>query len=41
MKKIYCTKSEKYKEFKKHEISSICDKILLLYSICNKLGSEK
>ena len=40
MRKIYCPKSKKYKEFKKPKISYICDKILLLSSICNKCGSE-
>ena len=40
MKKIYCTKCEKYKEFKKPKISYICYKKLLLSSICNKCGSE-
>ena len=36
MKKIYCTKSKKQEEFKKPKISYICDKTLLLPSICNK-----
>ena len=40
MRKIYCIKSKKYKEFKKTKISHICDKKLLLSSICNKSGSE-
>ena len=40
MKKIYCTKCKKYKEFKKDKISYICDKTLLLSSTCNKCGSE-
>ena len=40
MKNIYCTKCKKYKEFKKPKILHICDKILLLSSICNKCGSE-
>ena len=40
MKKIYCTKCRKYKEFKKPKKSCICDKTLLLSSICNKFGSK-
>ena len=40
MKNIYCTKCKKYKEFKKPKVLHICDKILLLSSICNKCGSE-
>ena len=36
MRKIYCTKCKKYKEFKKCKISCICCKILLLSSICDK-----
>ena len=40
MRKIYCSKSIKYKEFKKPKISYICDKKLLLSCICNKSGSE-
>ena len=40
MRKIYCTKCKKYKEFKKPKISYIYDKTLLLSSICNKCGSE-
>ena len=40
MKKVYCTKCKKYKEFKKPKISYICDKTLLLSSICNKCESE-
>ena len=40
MRKIYCTKCKKYKEFKNPEISCICYKTLLLSSICNKCGSE-
>ena len=39
MRKIYCTKCKKYKEFKKSKIY-ICDKTLLLSSIFNKCGSE-
>ena len=40
MRKIYCTKCKKYKEFKRPKISYICNKTLLLSSICNKCGSE-
>ena len=40
MRKIYCTKSKKYKEFEKPKISYIYDKTLLLSSICNKCESE-
>ena len=40
MRKIYCTKCNKYKQFKKPRILYICDKTLLLFSICNKCGSE-
>ena len=40
MRKIYCTKCKKYKEFKKPKISYICDKILLLSGICNICGSK-
>ena len=40
MKKIYCTKCKKYKEFKKSKISYICDRILLFSSICKKCRSE-
>ena len=40
MRKIYCTKCKKYKEFKKPKISYICDKTLLPSSICNKCESE-
>ena len=40
MKKIYCTKCKKYKEFKKPKISYICDRILLFSSICKKYRSE-
>ena len=39
MRKIYCIKCKKYKEFKKTERSYICYKILLFSSIC-KCGSE-
>ena len=38
MRKIYCTKCKKYKEFKKPKISYICDKTLLLSCIFNKSG---
>ena len=41
MRKIYCAKYKKYKEFKKPKISYICDKRLLLSSICIwKCGKE-
>ena len=40
MRKIYCTKCRKYKEFKKHKISYIFDKTLFLFSDCSKCGSE-
>ena len=36
MRKMYCTKCKKYKEFKKPKTSYICDKTLLLSSTCNK-----
>ena len=39
IRKIYCTKCEKYKEFKNPKISYICDKTLFPSSICNKCGS--
>ena len=38
--KIFCAKCKKYKEFKNSKISCICYKTLLLFSICNKCGSE-
>ena len=40
MRKIYCAKCKKYKEFKKPKTSYICDKTLLLPSIYDKIGSE-
>ena len=40
MRKIYCTKCNKCKDFKKPKISYICKKALYLSSICNKCGSE-
>ena len=40
MRKIYCTNCIKYKEFKKPEISYICNKTLPLSSIRNKRGRE-
>ena len=40
MRKIYCAKGKKYKEFKNPKISFICDKTLLHSSICNRYGSE-
>ena len=39
MRKIYCTKSKKYKVFKKPKLSHIYVKILLLSSLCNKCVS--
>ena len=38
MRKMYCIKCKKYKEFKKPKISYICDKTLLLFSIYNNRG---
>ena len=40
MRKIYCTKCKKYKEFKKPKISYFFDKTFFLSSICNKCRSE-
>ena len=40
MRKFYCTMCKKCKEIKKPKISYICDKTLLLSSICHKSGSE-
>ena len=40
MRKIYWTKCEKYKDFKQHKISYICDKTLLISSIRNSFGNE-
>ena len=40
MRKIYCTNCNKNKQFKKPRIFYIWDKTLLLFSICNKCGSE-
>ena len=40
MTEIYCIKCEKYKECKKPKKSYICDKTLLLSSICKKRRSE-
>ena len=40
MRKIYCTRCKKYKEFKKSKVSNIFYKILLFSSICNKCESE-
>ena len=40
MRKMYCIKCKKYKEFKKPKISYICDKTLLRFSIYNNRGSE-
>ena len=33
MRKIYCTKYKKYKEFKKLKISYLCEKTLLLCTL--------
>ena len=40
MRKTYCNKCKKYKEFKKPKISYISCKTFLLFSICNKCGRE-
>ena len=40
MTKIHFTKCKKYKEFKMPKIAYICNKTLLLSSICYKCGSE-
>ena len=40
MRKLYCTKCKKYKEFKNPKISFICDKTLFHSSICSRCGSE-
>ena len=40
MRKIYCTKCKKYKEFKNPKISDTCYKTLLISSIYNKCRSE-
>ena len=40
MRKIYWTKCEKYKDFKQHKISYICDKTSLVSSIRNSFGNE-
>ena len=40
MRKIYFTKSKKYKEFKKSKKLYVSYKILLFSSICSKWGSE-
>ena len=39
-RKNYCTKCKKYKEFKKLRVSYICNKTLLLSTICNKCRNE-
>ena len=39
MRKFYCTKCKKYKEFKNPK-TYICDKTLLLCSICTNCESE-
>ena len=39
-RKIYCTKSKIYEKMNKPKISYICDKTLLVFSFCNKCGSE-
>ena len=40
MRKIYCIKRKKYKEFKTLKVSYISSKTLILSTICNKCGSE-
>ena len=40
MRKTYCTRCKKYEEFKKPKISYICDKTLLLSSICSACESK-
>ena len=40
MRKIYCTRCKKNKKFKNPRISYICNKALLLSSICKKGESE-
>ena len=40
MTKIYCAMCKMYKEIKNPKISYICDKTLLLSSICDKCRSE-
>ena len=40
IRKIYCTKCKKNRKFEKPKISYICDKKLLLSSICDECGSE-
>ena len=40
MRKLYCTKCKKYKEFKKPKISNTCENTLLLPRILNKCGSN-
>ena len=40
MRKIYCTMSKMYKQFKNPKISYVCDETLLLSSICDKCTSE-
>ena len=40
MTKIYCAMCKMYKEIKNPKMSYICDKTLLLSSICDKWRSE-
>ena len=41
MGKTHCTNCKSYKEFKKSKISYVCDKTLLLSSICNVKGGRE
>ena len=38
---MYSTEFKELKEFTKSKISYICDKKLLLFSVCNKCGRNK
>ena len=40
MKKIYCSKCNKYKKFKNPKISYIFDKTLVLSIVCDKCSSK-
>ena len=40
MRKIYCTKCKKYKEFQNPKIWCICYKTLLHFSVLSKCGRE-
>ena len=40
MKKLYCVICGKYRKFKKHKISYIFEKALLLCIICSKCENE-